>query len=77
MGFKADRAISPTSKLIINFLKERTTPQSAIAISDEVGATYWTACALCKDLTSMGLLTLTLVGKSPFYSLAIANEVKQ
>jgi hypothetical protein len=39
MGFKAGRAISPTSKLIIKFLSEQITPQSVIEISDEVAAT--------------------------------------
>jgi hypothetical protein len=77
MGFKADRAISPTSKLIIKFLKERTTPQSAITISDEVGASYWTVRLLCKELVDVGLLILTLVGKSPHFSIPIDNEVNQ
>ena len=59
MGFKADRAISPTSKLIVNFLNERTTPQSVITISDAVGASYWTTRVLCKELAGLGLLILT------------------
>ena len=59
MGFKADRAMSPTSKLIMIYLNARTTPQAVIAISDEVGASYWTTRLLCKELADMGLLELT------------------
>jgi hypothetical protein len=76
MGFKADRAISPTSKLIMIYLTERTALQSVISISDAVGASYWTTRILCKELADAGLLNLTLVGKSPHYAVAIASEAK-
>jgi len=77
MAFIADRSISPTSKLVINQLAGTKTPQSVMDISNAVGASYWTIRILCKSLAAMGLLTLTLIGKSPHYSVACGTEVKR
>jgi len=70
MSFNADRTITPTSKLILNYLNGQAKPQSVIAISDAVGASYWTVRVLSKTLVRLGFLTLTLNGKSPRYSVA-------
>jgi DNA-binding transcriptional regulator PaaX len=70
MSYKADRTLSPTSKLIIQHLTGKTTPESVIDLSDQLGSSYWTVRTLCRELAEAGLLTLTLNGKSPYYSLS-------
>ena len=75
MAFIADRTISPTSKLIVNYLTGKSKPESLIQISDAVGASHWTSGVLCKSLVAMGHLTLTLVGKSPHYSVVVPKDV--
>jgi DNA-binding transcriptional ArsR family regulator len=70
MSYKADRTLSPTSKLILQHLSGKNKPESVIDLSDHIGSSYWTVRILCRELAEAGLLTLTLNGKSPYYSLA-------
>jgi hypothetical protein len=63
--------VSPTTRLILAFLASKSEPQSTIDISDAVGASYWTARDIYKDLVKSSHLTITMRGKSPHYSLAV------
>ena len=68
MAFLATAKLSPTSRLILNHFEMHPKPQSAIDVSDAVGASYWTARELCQTLVQQGHLKQTMLGKSPHYS---------
>ena len=68
MAFLATAKLSPTSRLILNHFEKNPKPQSAIDVSDAVGASYWTARELCQSLVEQGHLKQTMRGKSPHYS---------
>jgi DNA-binding IclR family transcriptional regulator len=68
MAFLATARLSPTSRLILNHFEKNPKPQSAIDVSDAVGASYWTARELCQALVQQGHLKQTMRGKSPHYS---------
>ena len=68
MAFLATAKLSPTSRLILNHFKKNPEPQSAIDVSDAIGASYWTARELCQSLVQQGHLKQTMLGKSPHYS---------
>jgi hypothetical protein len=74
MAFNATSPLSPTARLIIAFLTNKPEPQSAINISEAVGATYWTARDLAQKLVAQGVLRITMVGKSPHCSLATTSD---
>jgi DNA-binding IclR family transcriptional regulator len=68
MAFLATSKLSPTARLILNHFEKTPKPQSAIDVSDAIGASYWTARELCQALVQQGRLTMTKSGKSPHYS---------
>ena len=68
MAFLATAKLSPTTRLILNHFEKNPKPQSAIDVSDAVGASYWTARELCQALVQQGHLQQTMRGKSPHYS---------
>ncbi len=68
MAFLATAKLSPTSRLILNHFEKNPHPQSAIDVSDAIGASYWTARELCQALVQQGRLKQTMHGKSPHYS---------
>jgi len=76
MAYKADRSTSPTARLILLLLQKKTSPQSAIDISDETHSSYWTVRTLCKKMVDDGVLTCRVIRKAPHYALASTEGTK-
>jgi hypothetical protein len=65
--------LTPTARLVLGFLAVKEAPQSAIDVSDAIGASYWAARVILKELVESGHLAQSMVGKSPHYSITIAT----
>ena len=75
MAYKSTRPKTPTvSERILQLLVEKP-HQSAIDLANQLGTNYWGTRDKAAKLAEAGKVTVTMVGKSPHYSLTDPNKL--